>query len=130
MLRIIKDIFIKYSKTEQLFYAQRKTRSSLKNIAVSSYSEEWVINNVSRRKRIKDFIKVVLNIEKNAKLDSDVCKITSLNEFLSKNMRNWNNINDNKDKNKQRKLIKKIWIIRTNLMQTCILIKHREQIMN
>lgn len=110
VFRISKDIIDKYSRFTQ-FAIQRKIKSSSKNIAIIFYFEEWIINISARRKSIKKFIKILLNVEKVAtELNSIDYKITSLNKLFvnSKNMRNWNNFDNSKDKNKQRKSIENI----------------------
>ena len=106
VLRILKDIADKYSnQRSQQSFTQRNIRSSSSDIATFFFFfEEWIIDNSARRKAIKDFIKILLNIEKTAaKLNSIDYRITSLNELLNpRDMRDWNIIDSSKDKNKQR----------------------------
>ena len=109
VLRILKDIADKYSnQRSQQSSTQRNTKSSSSDIATFlSFPEEWIINNSTKRKAIKDFIKILLNIEKTAaKLNPIDYRITSLKKLLAENMRNWNIIDNIKNKNKQRMSIK------------------------
>ena len=105
VLRILKDIVDKYPSNSQQLSTQRDTRSSSSDIATFfSFLEKWIIDNSTRRKAIKDFIKILLNIEKAAaKLDLIDYRITSLNELLARDMRDWNTLDKSKNKNKQRR---------------------------
>ena len=107
VLRILKDIADKYSNQRHQSSIQRDTKFSSSDIAISfSFFEKWIIDNSTRKKAIKDFIKILLNIERTAaKLNSIDYRITSLKKLLARNMRDWNTLNKSKNKNKQRNSI-------------------------
>ena len=109
ILRILKEIVDKYSSSFQQSSTQWNTKFCSSNIAIFfSFFEKWIIDNSTRRKAIKNFIKILLNIEKTAaKLSFIDYRITSLNEFLA-NSKNMRVFDIDKNKNKQRKLIEDI----------------------
>lgn len=105
VLEILDEISRKYPRPPQLFYqTKRDSRSSSRNIAVPLYPGEWIIDAAAKRKAIKNFTKILLEIGKtNAELDPANYKIIPFDELLtrtSRGMHDWNNRDNIKDKGK------------------------------
>ena len=85
VLEILDEIFKKYSRSLQLFYqTKRDSRSASKYIVVLLYFEDCIIDDSVKRKAIKSFIKVLINIE-NTSFEFDLAnyKIISINDLLA-----------------------------------------------